>query len=156
MASHVPRRSFDAVIARLVPLVFLPQFCVKKDQVTQQANVDIVVFAPISLSFTSLPLIDVHFNFPPFFPFLRSTAQMVKMGVLADTLKTISNAEKRGKRQVLIRPCSKVVVKFLQVMQKNGESMCLPTLQPFAQKTHHQALAILLCKATGEDATLTL
>lgn len=46
---------------------------------------------------------------------------MVKMGVLADTLKTISNAEKRGKRQVLIRPCSKVVVKFLQVMQKNGE-----------------------------------
>lgn len=48
-------------------------------------------------------------------------SQMVKMGVLADTLKTISNAEKRGKRQVLIRPCSKVVVKFLQVMQKNGE-----------------------------------
>lgn len=46
---------------------------------------------------------------------------MVKMGVLADTLKTIANAEKRGKRQVLIRPCSKVVVKFLQVMQKNGE-----------------------------------
>lgn len=56
--------------------------------------------------------------------------QMVRMGVLADTLKTISNAEKRGKRQVLIRPCSKVVVKFLQVMQKNGElnkrqSICL-------------------------------
>lgn len=46
---------------------------------------------------------------------------MVRMSVLADTLKTISNAEKRGKRQVLIRPCSKVVVKFLQVMQKNGE-----------------------------------
>lgn len=46
---------------------------------------------------------------------------MVRMSVLADTLKTIANAEKRGKRQVLIRPCSKVVVKFLQVMQKNGE-----------------------------------
>jgi small subunit ribosomal protein S15Ae len=34
----------------------------------------------------------------------------------------IVNAERRGKRQVLIRPSSKVIVKFLSVMQRHGES----------------------------------
>jgi len=45
---------------------------------------------------------------------------MVLMSVLNNSLLNISNAERRGKRQVLVRPTSKVVVKFLQVMQKHG------------------------------------
>lgn len=47
---------------------------------------------------------------------------MVRISVLHDALKTMYNAEKRGKRQVLIRPSSKVVIKFLQVMMKHGKS----------------------------------
>ena len=48
---------------------------------------------------------------------------MVRISVLNDALKTMFNAEKRGKRQVLLRPSSKVVIKFLTVMQKHGQSL---------------------------------
>lgn len=55
---------------------------------------------------------------------------MVRISVLHDALKTMYNAEKRGKRQVLIRPSSKVVIKFLQVMMKHGELLLCSGPQP--------------------------
>ncbi|AQK58279.1 40S ribosomal protein S15a-1 [Zea mays] len=45
---------------------------------------------------------------------------MVRVSVLNDALKSMYNAEKIGKRQVMIRPSSKVIIKFLTVMQRHG------------------------------------
>lgn len=45
---------------------------------------------------------------------------MVRISVLNDALKTILNAERAGKRQVLIRPSSKVILRFLKLMQKRN------------------------------------
>ena len=45
---------------------------------------------------------------------------MVLISVLSDALKTILNAERAGKRQVLIRPSSKVIIRFLKLRQKRN------------------------------------
>ncbi len=44
----------------------------------------------------------------------------MKTDILANALKCILNAERKGKRQVLLRPSSKVLIKFLKLMQKRG------------------------------------
>ena len=44
----------------------------------------------------------------------------MKNDILADALKSIINAERKGRRQVLLRPSSKVLIKFLKLMQKKG------------------------------------
>ncbi|XP_058110992.1 small ribosomal subunit protein uS8-like [Magnolia sinica] len=45
---------------------------------------------------------------------------MVRVNILNDALKSMYNAEKRGKRQVMIKSSSKVIIKFFLVMQKHG------------------------------------
>ena len=45
---------------------------------------------------------------------------MVLMNVLANACNAINNASKRAKRQVLIRPSSKVIIRYLKLMQKYG------------------------------------
>lgn len=53
---------------------------------------------------------------------------MCVVGELMSLQNNIVNAERRGKRQVLIRPSSKVIIKFLSVMQRHGEPFSAPCL----------------------------
>ena len=45
---------------------------------------------------------------------------MGRVNILSDALNTIVNAERRGKKQVLIRPSSNLLIRFLKIMQSHG------------------------------------
>lgn len=60
---------------------------------------------------------------------------MTRASILNDALVTINNAEARGHRQVLIRPSSKVLVKYLSVMQRHGTFSDLSSLRVDAENT---------------------
>jgi len=86
---------------------------------------------------------------------------MVRISVLNDALKNMFNAEKRGKRQVLLKPSSKVIIKFLSVMQKHGTfstsknltrslSLCLSL--PELYNHHHQQQQNALHSSSSDAA----
>ncbi|XP_058291998.1 small ribosomal subunit protein uS8-like [Hylobates moloch] len=62
---------------------------------------------------------------------------MVYVSVLADALKSVNNAGKRSKHQVLLRWSSRVV-QFLSVMMKNG------CIDEFEIIDHHEAGKIVM------------
>lgn len=61
-------------------------------------------------------------------------------GTVLTIQNNIVNAERRGKRQVMIRPSSKVVVKVLAVMQKHGKLPLLSlTFTPIPTFTYNSS-----------------
>ena len=66
---------------------------------------------------------------------------MVRVSTLNDALNTMLNAEKKGKRQVLLRPSSKVVIKFLEHMMKRGMSLkAFSRVSKYYEITHYFSL----------------
>jgi len=67
---------------------------------------------------------------------------MGRVSILCDSLKAITNAERAGKNEVMIRPSSNILLKFLKVMQKHGY------IQEFSRIDDHRSGKILI-KLTG-------
>lgn len=63
---------------------------------------------------------------------------MGRVNILADGLKTISNAERSGKREVIIRPSSRIIIKFLKIMQENGY------IQEFSRIEDHRSGKLII------------
>lgn len=78
-------------------------------------DVSVVLFKPADFSRQWTDTSTLH-ELP-----VENLNNMVRTSVLNDALNAINNAERAGKRQVLIRPSSKVIVKFLTVMQRHGK-----------------------------------
>lgn len=103
----------------------LPSFVHKQPQLCRQSisrRVDVTsrLMHQDSACFSYLQFVWLKSD-QAFYPCAAQPGTMVRISVLNDALKSMFNAEKRGKRQVLIKPSSKVIIKFLSVMQKHGE-----------------------------------
>lgn len=81
---------------------------------------------------------------------------MVRISVLGDALKTMYNAEKRGKRQILIRPSSRVVIKFLQVMMKKGKLTKVNDGCMFCDRLQHLRKAVTSNKSAAHAMQILL
>ena len=68
---------------------------------------------------------------------------MGRVNVLADALKTISNASRMGKGEVMVRPSSNIIIKFLKIMQESGY------IQEFSKIEDHRS-GKLIVKLNGK------
>jgi small subunit ribosomal protein S15Ae len=80
----------------------------------------VVVMFRARLNVSELFALLRFFFFFSFFSDGCGSRRMVRVSVLNDCLRAIVNAERLGKRQVIVRPSSKVIIKFLQVMMQKG------------------------------------
>ena len=68
---------------------------------------------------------------------------MGRVNVLADALKNISNASRMGKGEVMVRPSSNIIIKFLKIMQESGY------IQEFSKIDDHRS-GKLIVKLNGK------